>query len=89
MESEIIPMCENQGMAIVSWASLGGGQLVAAEQRKKIEEDPDAGKGFYSASKDDIKVCDVLERIARVKDATLQGIVSGAARLVSLPLIVR
>lgn len=78
MESEIIPMCEDQGMAIVSWASLGGGQLVAAEQRQMLEQDPKAGKGFYSASEDDIKVCDVLERLAKAKNATLQDIVSGA-----------
>jgi hypothetical protein len=64
-------------MAIVSWASLGGGQLVAAEQRKKLERDPTAGKGFYSASEDDIKVCDVLERLAKAKNVTLQDIVSG------------
>ncbi|KAK5275109.1 hypothetical protein LTR40_013627, partial [Exophiala xenobiotica] len=44
MEAEIIPMCEDQGMAIVSWASLGGGALLTAEQRKKNEQDPDARK---------------------------------------------
>src|SRR4051794_26833949 len=60
IESEIIPMCEDQGMAIVSWASLGGGQLVNAEQRKKLEEDENVGKGYYSASESDIKICDVL-----------------------------
>lgn len=76
MESEIIPMCEDQGMAIVSWASLGGGQLVAAEQREKSGKDPNAGKGFYSASEDDIKVCDVLERLAETKNVTLQDMVS-------------
>lgn len=76
MESEIIPMCEDQGMAIVSWASLGGGQLVAADQRKKMEEDPNSGKGYYGASEDDIKVCDVLERLAKKKDSTLQAVVS-------------
>jgi aryl-alcohol dehydrogenase-like predicted oxidoreductase len=76
MEAEIIPMCEDQGMAIVSWASLGGGQLIAAEQRKKLEEDPNAGKGYYSASEDDIKVCNVLEDLAKAKSATLQDIVS-------------
>lgn len=75
IEAEIIPMCEDQGMAIVSWASLGGGQLVTVEQRKKLAEDPNAGKGYYNASEDDIKVCDVLERFAKSKDATLQDIV--------------
>jgi aryl-alcohol dehydrogenase-like predicted oxidoreductase len=78
MEAEIIPMCEDQGMAIVSWASLGGGQLVTSEQRKKMEDDPKSGKGFYSASEEDIKVCDMLERIAEEKGVTLQQIVSSS-----------
>lgn len=78
MESEIIPMCEDQGMAIVSWASLGGGQLLTADQRKKIEEDPNAGKGYYTATEDDIKVCDVLEKLAKENNTTLQAIVSGS-----------
>lgn len=76
LEAEIIPMCEDQGMAIVSWASLGGGQLATREQREKLENDPDAGKGFYKASEDDIRVCDVLEQLAEAKKATLQDIVS-------------
>ncbi|KAF1961213.1 Aldo/keto reductase [Byssothecium circinans] len=74
MESEIIPMCEDQGMAIVSWASLGGGQLLTEEQRKKREEDPNAGHGFYEASENDIKVSKVLEKLAASKNATLQDI---------------
>lgn len=78
MEAEIIPMCEDQGMAITSWASLGGGQLISKADRKKLEDDPNAGKGFYSASEDDIKVCDVLEQLAEEKHATLQDIVSAS-----------
>jgi aryl-alcohol dehydrogenase-like predicted oxidoreductase len=69
-------MCEDQGMAIVFWASLGGGQLIAADQRKKMEEDPNTGKDYYNASEDDIKVCDVLEKLAKKKNTTLQALVS-------------
>lgn len=76
MEAEIVPMCEDQGMAITSWASLGGGQLTTAEQREKLENDSNAGKGYYKASEDDIKVCIVLERLAKAKGCTLQDIVS-------------
>ena len=76
LESEIVPMCEDQGMAISSWASLGGGQLTTKEQREKIKDDPDAGHGFYEASEDDINVCKVLEDLANQKNATLQDIVS-------------
>ena len=39
MEAEIIPMCEDQGMAIVLWAVLGGDQLLLAEQRKQKEHE--------------------------------------------------
>lgn len=76
IESEIIPMCEDQGMAIASWASLGGGQLTTKEQRKKLKDDPDTGHGYYEASESDIKVCEVLEDIANRKKVTLQAIVS-------------
>ncbi|KAH7087981.1 NADP-dependent oxidoreductase domain-containing protein [Paraphoma chrysanthemicola] len=74
LESEVIPMCEDQGMAIVPWAALGGGQLVGKEQRKKLEQDPNAGKGYYKASEHDIKVCEILERLAESKNTTLQAI---------------
>ncbi|KAH6616475.1 NADP-dependent oxidoreductase domain-containing protein [Boeremia exigua] len=74
MESEIVPMCEDQGMAIASWASLGGGQLTTKEQREKLKTDPNAGRGFYEATENDIKVCEVLEDLANRKNATLQDI---------------
>lgn len=69
-------MCEDQGMAIVSWASLGGGQLTTKDQREKLKNDPDAGRGYYEASESDIKVCEVLEGIANRRKVTLQDIVS-------------
>jgi len=74
MEAEIIPMCEDQGMAIVPWAALGGGQLMSAEQREKAEQDPGARKG-YGLIENDIKVCEALEQTARSKGTTLQAIV--------------
>ncbi|KAJ9497553.1 hypothetical protein H2202_006977 [Exophiala xenobiotica] len=73
MEAEIIPMCEDQGMAIVPWASLGGGALLTAEQRKKNEQDPDARK-VKTPSEADVKVCEVLEGMAKSKNTTLQAI---------------
>lgn len=74
MEAEIIPMCENQGMAIVPWAALGGGQLLSVEQRKIQEKTPGARKG-YSQSESDLKVCEVLEKIAETQETTLQAVV--------------
>jgi aryl-alcohol dehydrogenase-like predicted oxidoreductase len=72
MEAEIIPMCEDQGLAIVSWASLGGGQLASASEREAAANDPKSGKGFYNASESDIAVSKVLERLAEKKHVTLQ-----------------
>ena len=74
MEAEIISMCEDQGMAIVSWAPLGGGQLMTAEQRQATTTDPDARKG-YGESERDIKVSAALESIAKRKESTLQAVV--------------
>lgn len=75
MEAEIIPMCEDQGMAIVSWASLGGGQLMSAQEREARMKDPDAHKG-YGFREADIKVSTALEKIAESKKTTTQAVVS-------------
>ncbi|KAH6646716.1 NADP-dependent oxidoreductase domain-containing protein [Truncatella angustata] len=74
MEAEIIPMCEDQGMGIVPWAALGGGQLLTAEQRRQREEQAANQKSFYTLSKDDISVCEALEKIAADRSASLQSI---------------
>lgn len=74
MEAEIIPMCEDQGMAIVSWASLGGGQLMSSEQRKKLEEDPNARPAVYDSSNEDKAVCDAIEEIAKSKGCSFQAV---------------
>lgn len=83
MEAEIIPMCEDQGMAIVPWAALGGGQLMSAEQRKQKEQDPGARKG-YGLGANDARVCEVLEETAREKATTLQAIVCATTGLGAL-----
>lgn len=75
MEAELIPMCEDQGMAIVPWAALGGGQLISSEQRKQQEQDPEARKR-NTANENDLKVCEVLEQVAKNKSTTLQAAVS-------------
>lgn len=75
MEAEIIPMCEDQGMAIVPWASLGGGQLQSAEQRQQKEKEHGARKARYP-NPNDIKVSEALEKIAATKRTTLQAVVS-------------
>jgi aryl-alcohol dehydrogenase-like predicted oxidoreductase len=62
-------------MAIVSWASLGGGVLTTKEQRQKMADDPDAPKG-YGDNPFDIAVSEVIEDLARSKSVTFQDIVS-------------
>ncbi|KAH8889169.1 Aldo/keto reductase [Thozetella sp. PMI_491] len=74
MEAEIIPMCEDQGMAIVPWAALGGGQLLTAEQRQEKARAAPGQKSFYDSSTQDIAVCSALEKIAKEKNSTLQAI---------------
>ena len=68
-------MCEDQGMAIVSWASLGGGNLASAEQRKKAAEDPNAPKDYYPFTEDDLAVCNAIEEIASNRGTAFQAIV--------------
>ncbi|KAH6691440.1 norsolorinic acid reductase [Plectosphaerella plurivora] len=73
MEAEIIPMCEDQGMGIVSWASLGGGQLTTAAQRRNMADDADAPKG-YGRNDFDVPVSEVIEELATAKGVTFQQV---------------
>lgn len=75
MEAELIPMCEDQGMAITAWAALGGGNLTTAEQRKEQESNKELRPARGRTEKH-IKVSDALERIAGRKQSTLQAVVS-------------
>ncbi|KAL1640199.1 hypothetical protein SLS58_007150 [Diplodia intermedia] len=73
MEAEIIPMCEDQGMAIVPWGVLSGGQLMTAKQREEASKNPEARKG-YGQDEKYIRVSKVLERIANTKGVTLHAV---------------
>ena len=75
MEAEIIPMCEDQGMAIVPWAALGAGQLLAEEERQRMKDDPGARRA-PPPSENHIKVSEALQRIARARDTSIQAVVS-------------
>ena len=74
LEAEIVPMCQDQGLAIVTWASLGGGSLLSEEQRKQLADDPKARKA--PINEQSIKISKVLENIARKYETTLQAVVS-------------
>ncbi|KAL4968930.1 NADP-dependent oxidoreductase domain-containing protein [Aspergillus stella-maris] len=74
MEAEIIPMCEDQGMAIVPWAALGGGLILSSQQRKGREEKMAGQKSFYEVGEREIAVSDALEKVAVAKGTTVQAI---------------
>lgn len=67
-------MCQDEGLAIVPWAALGGGALLTKEQRQKIEGDPKARK--ISADENNVRVSEVLEQLATNHKSTLQSVVS-------------
>lgn len=73
MEREIIPMCEDQGMAIAPWGSLGRGNFRPAEQYKVVKE---GGRHMGEPTENDIKVAAVLEDIAKSRGSNITGVVS-------------
>lgn len=76
MEAELIPMSEDQGMAIVPWAALGGGLLLSSQQRKEREEKLAGQKSFYEVGPHELGVSDALEKVAIAKESTVQAVVS-------------
>ena len=74
LEAEIIPMCQDQGLAIVPWAALGGGALLSRQQRQQVQKDSKARK--VPIDELSIRVSEVLERIAEEHEATLQAVAS-------------
>lgn len=72
MEAEIIPMCQDEGLAVVAWAALGGGALLSGDQRKMVENDPKARKAFVDERS--LQVSAVLEEIASKHKTSLQSV---------------
>ncbi|KAF1357011.1 norsolorinic acid reductase [Delphinella strobiligena] len=71
MEREIIPMCEDQGMAIAPWGPLGQGKFKTKEARG---QDHDGSARASELSESDIKISDALEDVAKKHNATLHGV---------------
>jgi aryl-alcohol dehydrogenase-like predicted oxidoreductase len=69
-EREILPMCRAEGMAVAPWGALGSGKFRSAAQREKQKEEGRA----TSASETDIKISEVLERIANRKDTLVTSV---------------
>ena len=74
IEAEIIPMCEDQGMAIVPWAALGGGQLQSKAQKEAAEKKDGARPARHHVSEEDTKVCDTIEQISEAHKTTFQAV---------------
>ncbi|KAJ4391064.1 hypothetical protein N0V93_004678 [Gnomoniopsis smithogilvyi] len=67
-ERDIIPMCRDEGMGLAPWGALGGGAFKSAEQRKAQE-----GRQIQ-ATEEQIKVSEVLEKIAKRKNSEITSI---------------
>ncbi|KAF2137080.1 uncharacterized protein K452DRAFT_362117 [Aplosporella prunicola CBS 121167] len=75
MEAEIVPMCADQGMGLVPWGTLGGGQLLSAAQRAERAADPEARQsGGGPENPNDKAVSEALEEIAAQKGVGLQAV---------------
>ncbi|KAK3651226.1 hypothetical protein LTR56_002084 [Elasticomyces elasticus] len=74
MEADIIHMAEDQGMAIVSWASLGGGALNTKDQRENAHLEDGGRPAAYGQTDKDIKVSEALESIAVAHKTSLQAV---------------
>jgi aryl-alcohol dehydrogenase-like predicted oxidoreductase len=68
-EREIIPMCKDQGMGLCPWGALGGGSFKSEEQRNSGE-----GRKTFKVAENDVKVSQVLERIAKKKNTLITSV---------------
>lgn len=71
MESEIIPMCRDQGMGIVPWGPLAQGKLKAAAARGLTG----GGRSDQDMTEDEIRVSDVLDEVGKRKNTILPAVV--------------
>ncbi|KAK8203407.1 hypothetical protein M8818_005298 [Zalaria obscura] len=71
MEREIVPMCEDQGMAIAPWGPLGQGRLKPAKTR--AEQHVGAPRAAQM-SETEVKISDALEKVAKRKETSLYAI---------------
>ncbi len=74
LEAEIIPMCEDQGMAILPWGVFGGGQLRTMKQREADREDEGSRPPKFLSERH-AKVSEVLEAIGKTHGTSLQAVV--------------
>lgn len=73
MESEIIPMCRDQGMGIAPWGPLGQGRFKTAAAREAAHT---GAERAAQLSENEIRVSDALEAVANRKGTSLHAVVS-------------
>jgi aryl-alcohol dehydrogenase-like predicted oxidoreductase len=71
MEREVIPMCQDQGMALAPWGPLGQGKFKTKEARSKEHE---GSARASQSSENDMAVSDALEKVADRYNATMHGV---------------
>lgn len=59
METDIVPMCQAEGMAIVPWGTLGGGKL-----KHSRDHDPTQGRQFPDPPKEMRKIGEKIRNLA-------------------------
>ena len=71
-ERDIISMCAAEGMGIMPWGPLGGGNFKTAEQHAATAQGQ--GRKMLPPREKDVKVSAVLEKIAKQKKTALTSI---------------
>ena len=66
-----MPMCVDEGMAMATWGTLGGGNFKTEEQRKV-----QGGRALGEVSERDIMVSKALEKVANQKNTLITSVVS-------------
>ncbi|KAL9583806.1 MAG: hypothetical protein Q9212_002500 [Teloschistes hypoglaucus] len=70
-ERDIISLCAAEGMGIMPWGPLGGGNFKTAEQHKAVAG---SGRNMAPPREKDVKVSAVLEKIAKQKGTALTSV---------------
>ncbi|KAL4796666.1 NADP-dependent oxidoreductase domain-containing protein [Aspergillus venezuelensis] len=73
MERDIIPMCRDQGMAVIPFGALGSGKFKDVAARSGSAARTGSGRGAQMSERE-VKVSEVLEAVANRKDTTLHAV---------------
>ncbi|KAK8161080.1 NADP-dependent oxidoreductase domain-containing protein [Phyllosticta citrichinensis] len=66
-ERDILPMCQDEGMALAPWGALGGGNFKTEEQLKAVQDGTTEGRKMWGPSESQRAISRVLEKIAARK----------------------